>query len=94
MASVYDLDELVQLVALHLGDYGNLGHIYQLMDQPTILCITYICIPLRLEQECKQCSCSGFLGLLAPCILQSLKYLKDWNSGGSHKIRWPMAWKL
>ena len=36
MASVYDLDELVQLVALHFGDYGNLGRIYQLWT-------TYIC---------------------------------------------------
>ena len=43
MASVYDLDELVQLVALHLGDYGNLGRTYMsAMDQPTILCITYV----------------------------------------------------
>ena len=74
MASMYDLDELVQLVALHLGDYGNLGRTYMsAMDQPTILYITYICIPWRLEQECKQCSCSGFLGLLAPCTLQSVK---------------------
>ena len=30
MASMYDLDEFVQLVALHLGDYSNLGRIYQL----------------------------------------------------------------
>ena len=42
MASVYDLDELVQLIALHLGDYGNLGRIYQLWT-------TYIRIHWRLE---------------------------------------------
>ena len=42
MASVYDLDELVQLVALCLGDYGNLGRMYQLWT-------TSIRIPWRLE---------------------------------------------
>ena len=58
MASMYDLDELVQLVALHLGDYGNLGRIrVSAIDQPTILCIAYICLYLgACNQECKQYS--------------------------------------
>ena len=50
MASVYDLDELVQLIALHLGDYDNLGHLYMsAMDHV----YTYVYLGVW-NQECKQ----------------------------------------
>ena len=62
MASVYDLDELVRLIALHLGDYDNLGHLYMsAMDQPTILCITYVHILAPGTKSVSNIIVKGFL---------------------------------